>query len=77
MQVSVRTDYCNNRLFTIRSRLMRFSIVLLSCLMLFACGKTGALYLPEEPPESPPEQNEPVQNEQVQDQDTGSSGKAD
>jgi len=49
--------------------------------MLFACGKTGALYLPEEPPEpspeSPPEQNEPVQNEQLQDQDTGSSGKTD
>ena len=60
---------------------MRFSIVLLSSLMLFACGKTGALYLTEEPPESspelPPEQNEPVQNEQVQDQDAGSSGKTD
>jgi len=41
--------------------------------MLLACGKTGALYLPEEPPE----QSEPVQNEQLQDQDTGSSGKAD
>ena len=45
--------------------------------MLFACGKTGALYLPEEPPELPPEQNEPAQNEQVQDQDAGSSGKTD
>jgi predicted small lipoprotein YifL len=60
---------------------MRFSIVLLSSLMLFACGKTGALYLPEEPPELPPElppeQNEPAQNEQVQDQDAGSSGKTD
>ena len=56
---------------------MRFSIVLLSSLMLFACGKTGALYLPEEPPELPPEQNEPVQNEQLQDQDAGSSGKTD
>jgi len=56
---------------------MRFSIVLLSSLMLYACGKTGALYLPEEPPELPPEQNEPVQNEQVQDQDAGSSGKTD
>jgi predicted small lipoprotein YifL len=56
---------------------MRFSIVLLSCLFLFACGKTGALYLPEEPSEPPPEQKEPVQNEQVQDQDTGSSGKTD
>ena len=77
MQVSVRTDYCNNRLFTIRSRLMRFTIVLLSCLMLFACGKTGALYLPEKPPEPTPEQKEPVQNEQVQDQDAGSSGKTD
>ena len=59
------------------ARLMRFSIVLLSSLMLFACGKTGALYLPEEPPELPPEQNEPAQNEQVQDQDAGSSGKTD
>jgi len=56
---------------------MRFSIVLLSSLMLFACGKTGALYLPEEPPELPPEQNEPAQSEQVQDQDAGSSGKTD
>ena len=60
---------------------MRFSIVLLSCLMLLACGKTGALFLPEEPPEplpeSPPEQSEPEQNEQVQNQDTGSSGKTD
>ena len=65
---------------------MRFSIVLLSCLMLFACGKTGALYLPEEPPEPSPEsqpeqsepaQNEQEQNEQMQNQDTGSSGKAD
>ena len=60
---------------------MRFSIVLLSSLMLFACGKTGALYLPEEPPELPPElppeQNEPAQNVQVQDQDAGSSGKTD
>ena len=45
--------------------------------MLFACGKTGALYLPEEPPESLPEQSEPVQNEPVQDQDAGSSGKTD
>ena len=60
-----------------RARLMRFSIVLLSSLMLFACGKTGALYLPEEPPELPPEQNEPVQKEQLQDQDAGSSGKTD
>ena len=58
---------------------MRFSIVLLSCLMLPACGKTGALYLPEEPVESPelPEKSEPVQNEPVQDQDAGSSGKVD
>ena len=56
---------------------MRFSIVLLSCLFLFACGKTGALYLPEEPPEPPPEKNEPVQNEQTQEQDAGSSGKTD
>ncbi len=59
------------------ARLMRFSIVLLSSLMLFACGKTGALYLPEEPAELPPEQNEPAQSEQVQDQDAGSSGKTD
>jgi predicted small lipoprotein YifL len=28
---------------------MRFPIVLLMCLMPLACGKTGALYLPEEP----------------------------
>ena len=27
---------------------MRISIVLLTCLILAACGKTGALYLPED-----------------------------
>ena len=27
---------------------MRISLVLLTCLILVACGKTGALYLPEE-----------------------------
>jgi predicted small lipoprotein YifL len=31
---------------------MRFSVVLLLMLMLPACGKTGALFLPEEAPES-------------------------
>ncbi|MBT8130601.1 MAG: hypothetical protein KJP10_11450 [Gammaproteobacteria bacterium] len=31
---------------------MRFSVVLLLVLMLPACGKTGALFLPEEVPES-------------------------
>jgi predicted small lipoprotein YifL len=30
---------------------MRFSVVLLLMLMLPACGKTGALFLPEEAPE--------------------------
>lgn len=30
---------------------MRFSVALLLVLMLPACGKTGALYLPEEAPE--------------------------
>lgn len=58
---------------------MRFSIVLLTCFMLVACGKTGALYLPEEPqtqPE-PPEQNTQLQNEQTQNPDTVNGGKAD
>jgi predicted small lipoprotein YifL len=27
---------------------MRLLIILLTCYILFACGKTGALYLPEE-----------------------------
>ena len=76
MQVSVRTEYCNNRLFTIRFGLMRFSIVLLSCLMLLACGKTGALYLEEEPP-AQPEQNTQSQSGQAQNQDTSTGGKAD
>ena len=76
MQVSVRTEYCNNQLFTIRSLLMRFSIVLLSCFMLLACGKTGALYLTEEPP-AQPEQDTQSQSEQAQSQDAGSGGKAD
>ena len=31
---------------------MRFSVVLLFVMMLPACGKTGALFLPEEAPES-------------------------
>jgi len=55
---------------------MRFPIVLLPFLMLLACGKTGALYLPEEPPE-PPEQNEQPQSAQPQNQDTSTSEKAD
>jgi predicted small lipoprotein YifL len=74
MQVSVRTEYCNNRLFTIRSLLMRFSIVLLTCFMLLACGKTGALYLPEEPPAQP---EPPEQNTQPQRQDTSTGEEAD
>lgn len=43
------------------------------CAMLFACGKTGALYLPEEPPEPAPA----PQNEQVPGQDSENSGKTD
>jgi predicted small lipoprotein YifL len=44
---------------------MRFSIVLLLCLMSLACGKTGALYLPEEPVEqsSQVEEQKPVTEE--------------
>lgn len=38
---------------------MRFSVVLLLVLMLPACGKTGALFLPEEAPAP-----EPVKQEQ-------------
>ena len=37
---------------------MRVSLVLLTCLMLSACGKTGALYLPEEKQAPPPENTE-------------------
>jgi len=55
---------------------MRFSFVLLSCFMLLACGKTGALYLTEEPP-AQPEQNTQSQSEQAQSQDTSTGGKAD
>jgi len=49
---------------------MRFSTVLLMCLLLSACGRTGALFLPDEPPE--PAQQE----EQQQSQDTNSSEQA-
>ena len=44
---------------------MRFSIVLLMCFMSFACGKTGALYLPEEPVEqsAPTQEQIPVTEE--------------
>jgi len=56
------------------AKLMRFSIVPLLCLMLLACGKTGALYLPEEPPAQP---EPPEQNTQSQSQDTSTGGKAD
>ena len=47
--------------------------------MLVACGKTGALYLPEEPqtqPE-PPQQDTELQNEQSQSQETATGGNAD
>jgi predicted small lipoprotein YifL len=44
--------------------------------MLLACGKTGALYLPEEPP-AEPEKNTQSQNGQAQSQDTSNDGKAD
>ena len=58
-----------------RVKLMRYPIVLLMCLTLFACGKTGALFLPEEPPE---QTSEPTQQDtQAQQQDTNSGGKAD
>ncbi len=33
---------------------MRYTVVLLLCSMMLACGKTGALYLPEEEPEPAP-----------------------
>jgi len=55
---------------------MRFSFVLLICLALFACGKTGALYLPEEPSEPQP-QNTLQQNTEAQNQDTSTSEQAD
>jgi len=44
--------------------------------MLLACGKTGALYLPEEPP-APPEQKEQAQSVEPQNQDTSTSEEAD
>jgi len=44
--------------------------------MLLACGKTGALYLTEEPP-TQPEQNAQSQSGQAQSQDTSTGGKAD
>ena len=62
---------------------MRFSIVLLTCCVLFACGKTGALYLPEEPATRPEQgtktqpQDTQVQNEQDQSQDAGADGNTD
>jgi predicted small lipoprotein YifL len=46
---------------------MRFSIVLLMCLMSLACGKTGALYLPEEPADqgSQVQEQKPVTEEKT------------
>ena len=38
---------------------MRFAIVLLMCLISLACGKTGALYLPEEPVDESAEVQQP------------------
>jgi predicted small lipoprotein YifL len=51
----------------------------LSCLILVACGKTGALFLPEKPQTQPetPQQDTELQNEQSQSQDTATGGKAD
>ena len=46
---------------------MRYITAVLMCLMLTACGKTGALYLPEEAPDQPP-QTEPAP---TPDADTG------
>ncbi len=54
---------------------MRYPIVLLICFTLFACGKTGALFLPEEPPE--PTSEPAQQNEQTPKQETGNSENAD
>jgi predicted small lipoprotein YifL len=48
---------------------MRYSLLPLLCSFLFACGKTGALYLPEEPAEPPPQQ------EQTSNPDAEDSGK--
>ena len=61
------------------AELMRFSLALLSCLILVACGKTGALFLPEKPQTQPetPQQDTELQNEQSQSQDTATGGKAD
>jgi|GEM_PF-4366774 len=38
---------------------MRYLLVLLLGSLLLACGKTGALYLPEEPPEPEPQKEQP------------------
>jgi predicted small lipoprotein YifL len=44
---------------------MRFSIVLLMCFIPLACGKTGALYLPEKPveQEATPQEQSPATEE--------------
>jgi predicted small lipoprotein YifL len=53
--------------------------MLLPCILLLACGKTGALYLPEEPQtqSEPPEQDTQLQSEESQSRDDGSGGTAD
>jgi predicted small lipoprotein YifL len=56
---------------------MRLFTVLITCSMLIACGKTGALYLPEEPQESQESQEPAEQNAQPQNQDASSGEKAD
>ena len=78
-QVSVRTDYCNNRAFTMGRMFMRCFTIMLVLLTLTACGKTGALYLPEEEPVPAP-QTEPVpapQAEPAPSPDAESSGETD
>ena len=61
---------------------MRLFPVMLGCLMLVACGKTGALYLPEEETEAPEAsgsqaQDAAQQNTQSQDTDTTNDGTTD
>ena len=50
---------------------MRFSVVLLLVLMLPACGKTGALFLPEEAPEPMEQDNREAPAENTSEENAG------
>jgi len=49
---------------------MRVFVLILMSMYLFACGKTGALYLPEEPQQPPPQDEQAPINDGSSDRKT-------